>query len=168
MKSKAENQERYELIVDEGLRQEFVRLHGIIRYGFIIGFDKRARMFFLLRDDSTGFRIFTDMVTLGPRLEAGRIHIERAEDWRFSIAQTRELPSEFVATTFEVERLVITDGAGVVDSGLTLKTPEGNEIVLVASSAPHGIECCSNPTLLVPDEKFQPEYELHEYQRIPF
>ncbi|HEX7031207.1 MAG TPA: hypothetical protein VF254_11450 [Gammaproteobacteria bacterium] len=168
MNSNHNNVKRYELVAVDAVRQEFGRMQGIIKYGYTIGFDNRAQVFFLLRENGTGFQVFTDMVALGPRLEAGRINIGRAEDWKYSIAQIKTLPPEFTGVQFNVDRLVTTDEAGRVDSGLSLRTSKGNEMILVASSAPLGIECFSKPHIPVPDEKFEPEYELHEYQREPF
>jgi hypothetical protein len=117
----------------------------------------------LWRSDGSGLRMYTDMHDVAERREVGVLNFERV---------FAPHPDEFVESmeaTFggeaEVSKLIIHESGTSAESGVILKAQTGEELVVVAASAPYSLALqglkLSRPHI------FQPEYPLNRYDRLP-
>jgi hypothetical protein len=116
----------------------------------------------LWRADGTGMRIHSEMHDLEERIEVGVLTFD------FVFAPSGHETFVDVASTFghgvRTAKLVIHQSGENIESGLVFGATNGDEIVIVAGAFPSSLAV--NGLLPMP-YRFEPEYPIDRYMRVP-
>jgi hypothetical protein len=117
----------------------------------------------LLHSDGTGLRVRSEMHDVAERREVGVLCFSYVP----APASTRPLidvPQEF-QSRLSVFKLVIEEAGTRAESGVILTAGSGKEITIVVGAKPY---CLAIRGLQSIPEKFELEYPIERYARIPF
>lgn len=151
------------LSTDEIGNELLCRSQQFTSYGFKVLQHQRATDFFLFRPDGTGLRISSRMIELSDRLEVGVLCVDEIDQGYLPDLKL-QLPVEFTGH-FNAERLVLENEHGKFESGISLSTKRGDELIIIPGAYPYTLEVRMTLVLMGP-ERFDPEYPLNEYRRV--
>jgi hypothetical protein len=110
-------------------------------------------------ENGSGIRVQSTMHDLGPRLEVGSLVFSKAE-CDDGTSEAISLPNCFHGE-LELERLLYVDETSIVESGLVMMAPTGEELIIVSGAFPYTVEI----SIVGSNQDFQPENPLASYKR---
>jgi hypothetical protein len=117
----------------------------------------------LWRSDGTGLRVRSEMHDVAERREVGVLRFNHV------LAPASNASLMDVASTLNreltVSKLIIVESGTSAESGVTLKGDDGDEMIVVAGVKPYCLAISGLPSA---PSKFEPEYPLDRYARVPF
>ncbi len=117
----------------------------------------------LWRSDGTGLRVRSEMHDVAERREVGVLRFSHV------LAPASDASLIEVAPTldheFTVSKLVIEESGTSAESGVILTGDDGDELIIVAGVKPYCLAISGLPSAR---SKFEPEYPLDRYARVPF
>jgi hypothetical protein len=117
----------------------------------------------LWRSDGTGLRVRSEMHDVAERREVGVLCFSHA------LAPVSNATVIDVAPTFDcklaVSKLLIEESGTSAESGVILMGDDGDQLIVVAGVKPYCLAVSGLPSA---PSKFEPEYPLERYARVPF
>ena len=159
----------YEVSISGHLSDEFAR--GFKSMSIERGTHNSIATVYLWHADGTGLKIQSRLHDIIDWIEVGALEFSRVTRAvsgvsEIGVCETEvteiNLPNEF-GTGLKATKLVLSTHGIAVESGVVLESAGGNEIIIVACSAPYMV-AIKAPFIA---EAFEPEYDLSEYSREP-
>jgi hypothetical protein len=117
----------------------------------------------LWRSDGTGLRVRSEMHDVAERREVGVLRFSHV------LAPASNASLMEVAPTLDreltVSKLLIEESGTSAESGVILTGDDGDEMIIVAGVKPYCLAISGLPSA---PSKFEPEYPLDRYARVPF
>jgi hypothetical protein len=117
----------------------------------------------LWRSDGTGLRVRSEMHDVAERREVGVLHFSHVLAPASNASLMDVTPT--LNRDLRVSKLIIDESGTSAESGVILKGDDGDEMIIVAGVKPYCLAISGFPSA---PSKFEPEYPLDRYARVPF